>query len=78
VLPTSTSAGSWVVRPGDHLWSIAVRTLDATAGTALDERQIGAYWWQVVQTNQARLPDPADIDLLYPSDVVTLPPIAAL
>jgi uncharacterized protein (DUF2236 family) len=64
------------VQPGDHLWSIAARTLTAAhRGNPPDEEAIAAYWWQVVTLNRPRLPDPADIDLLYPGDVVALPPL---
>jgi hypothetical protein len=73
--PTSTSPGTWVVEPGDHLWSIAERTLAAAWGQAPGVRAVGAYWWQVVTVNRPTLPDPADIDLLFAGDVVTLPPI---
>jgi hypothetical protein len=73
--PTPTAAGRWVVAPGDHLWSIAARTLAAAWGGTPDVQDIGSYWWQVVSTNRASLPDPGDIDLLFAGDVVALPPV---
>jgi outer membrane biosynthesis protein TonB len=74
--PAPTSAVTRTVQPGDHLWSIAARTLTAAnPGRPPDEEAIAAYWWQVVTLNRPHLPDPADIDLLYPGDVVTLPPL---
>lgn len=75
VAPTATTPGVWVVQPGDHLWSISERTLAAAEGTPPDLATLGPYWWEVVTANRATLPDPADIDLLFPGDVVTLPPL---
>ena len=75
VAPTTTTSGTWVVRPGDHLWSISERTLTAARGAQPALGQLGPYWWQVVTVNRPTLPDPANIDLLFPGDVVTLPPL---
>jgi hypothetical protein len=75
--PTPTPA-TWIVQPGDHLWSIAARTLaSANSNNPPDDEAIAAYWWQVVIINRPHLPNPADIDLLYPGDVVILPPLPA-
>jgi hypothetical protein len=73
--PTPTSSGTWQVAPGDHLWSIASATLTAAWGYTPSVSDIGSYWWQVVTANRASLPNPADIDLLFAGDVVTLPPV---
>ncbi|MBO0692980.1 MAG: hypothetical protein J2P58_08790, partial [Acidimicrobiaceae bacterium] len=75
VAPTTTTSGTWVVRPGDHLWSISEQTLAAAWGAPPALEQLGPYWWRVVTANRARLPDPDNIDLLFPGDVVTLPPL---
>jgi nucleoid-associated protein YgaU len=73
---STPAPATWTVRPGDHLWSIAAATLTAAhPDDPPDEEAVAAYWWQVVTVNRPHLPNPADIDLLYPGDVVTLPPL---
>ena len=62
---------TWVVAPGDHLWSIAERTL-AAAGRATGDADVAPYWLAVVAANE----DLADPDLLRPGQVVALPPLA--
>lgn len=54
-------SGSWVVQPGDHLWSIAARTAPG---------DVVRYWVQLVEANRDRLPDP---DLVLPGQVLVLP-----
>jgi hypothetical protein len=68
-------AGSWLVRPGDNLWSIAEATLTDAWGHPPGLRDLAPYWWQVVQLNRPNLPEPADPNLLFPGDRVTLPPL---
>ena len=72
---TPTVPGTWVIRSGDHLWLVASMTLTGAWGRPPDARSLAAYWWQVVQTNRAHLPDPSNPDLVYSGDVITLPPI---
>jgi hypothetical protein len=66
-------AVTWVVRPGDSLWSIAEATLAEAWGHRPALRDLAPYWWQVVQVNRPNLPEPADPNLLLPGDQVTLP-----
>jgi hypothetical protein len=61
--------------PGDHLWSVAARTLATAWGRAPSEREVAPYWRSVVQLNRAGLPNPADPDLVFPGEVVHLPPV---
>jgi nucleoid-associated protein YgaU len=70
----AVSTRTWTVRPGDSLWSIAETALSAAWGQPADARLLGHYWWQVVETNRASLPIPANPDLLFPGDKVVLPP----
>lgn len=65
---------TWTVRPGDDLWSIAESTLRAALGRDPGEREIARYWLTVIDRNRARLPIPSDSSLLYPGDIVVLPP----
>ena len=67
-------ARSWMVRPGDSLWTIAATALTAASGRPPSARELGTYWWQVVELNRPRLPNPSDPDLLFPGDEVSLPP----
>ncbi len=61
--------------PGDHLWSVAGRTLAAAWGRAPSEREVTPYWRLVVERNRALLPNPGDPDLVFPGEVVHLPPV---
>jgi nucleoid-associated protein YgaU len=60
-----------VVAPGDSFWSLAVDAVtEHPRPVAVDE-----YWRRLIARNRARLVDPANPDLLYPGQVLTLPPI---
>jgi hypothetical protein len=61
--------------PGDHLWSVAARTLAAAWGRVPSEREVAPYWRLVVERNRAGLPNPGDPDLVFPGEVVHLPPV---
>jgi hypothetical protein len=63
----------WTVRPGDSLWSIAAASLSGAWGRPPDAAHLARYWWQVVAANRARLPNPADPNLLFPGDRVIVP-----
>jgi hypothetical protein len=55
------------------LWSIAAATLSRAWGRPPDAAPLARYWWQVVEANRARLPNPADPNLLFPGDRVMVP-----
>ena len=57
------------VRPGEHFWSIAERTVTEEA---LD---IGVteYWQRLIDLNRAGLIDPDNPDLIFPGQVLILP-----
>jgi hypothetical protein len=65
----------WPVRPGDSLWSIAARSLASAWSRDPSTRDTAVYWLSVIAANRAWLPDPEDPSLLFPGDVVRLPPI---
>lgn len=67
--PATTEHREHVVRPGEHLWSIAEAEL-ASAGEA-DVASVGRYWRRLVLANP-QLDDP---DLILPGDVISLPPV---
>lgn len=60
-----------VVGPGDHLWSIAETALVRQLGAPADDASIERYWHQLVLANP-QLDDP---DLVFPGDVIELPPV---
>jgi nucleoid-associated protein YgaU len=65
-----------VVR-GDNLWTIARDHLAAELGRRaadLSDREIGAYWSTVVEENRGRLRS-GDPDLIFPGEMVELPPV---
>lgn len=57
-----------VVEKGDHLWKISARHLGREAA-------IAPYWRRVVEVNTPHLRS-GDPDLIYPGEVVELPPIS--
>ncbi len=61
--------------PGDHLWSVAARTLATAWGRAPAEREVAPYWRLLVELNRSELPNPTDPDLVFPGEVVRLPPV---
>jgi hypothetical protein len=65
----------WIVQPGDDLWSIAKGTLEVEWGSRPSDPQVASYWREVIQTNRDRLPDPTDPSLLFPADIIYLPPL---
>ena len=67
---TSTT---WVVRPGDHFWAIAERTLTDAWGRAPSDREIDPFWRAVIERNRANLRDPNNADLLFPGDTIEVP-----
>lgn len=76
-----TTAGGVEVRPeratvdpGDNLWLISERTLAGALGRDPSEREIASYWRLVVDENRDRLRS-GDPDLIYPGEVVVLPPL---
>jgi hypothetical protein len=69
----TASAPTWTVAPGDHLWSIAERSLAATAGRAPAEEEVVPYWRALVEANRHVLADPDNPDLLFAGQVLSLP-----
>lgn len=62
------------VEVGDSFWSIAADELTERHGAPPSERQIDPYWRRLIEHNRTVLVDPGNPDLLYPGQVVTLPP----
>jgi hypothetical protein len=64
-----------VIQTGDSLWSVADQVLSTALGHPPDEDVLGRYWWQLVEVNRSRLPNPEDPDFVMPGFVVTVPAI---
>lgn len=65
----------WSVRPGESFWSIAAAALASVNGTAPPAYEVARYWLEVVASNLSRLPPPHDPNLIYPGQVLRLPPL---
>ena len=65
--------GSVVVEPGDHLWKISANHLEGILDRPAEPAEIDPYWRVVIETNRASLSS-GDPDLIYPGEVIELPP----
>jgi nucleoid-associated protein YgaU len=64
----------WTIQPGDHLWGVARATLADHRSTPVSNQDVATYLEQLVDANRANLADPRNPDLVYPGQVMTLPP----
>jgi hypothetical protein len=75
-LPVPVNAGdssTWLVQSGDHLWSIAERTLAKAWARSVSDDEVVPYWREVIELNRARLADPSNPDLIFPGQTLVLP-----
>jgi len=63
-----------LVRAGDNLWLIARETLVAAGHRRPTDIEIAHYWRAVITENRATLRS-RDPSLIYPGEIVTLPPV---
>ncbi|NNE72767.1 MAG: LysM peptidoglycan-binding domain-containing protein [Acidimicrobiales bacterium] len=68
-------AATWTVAPGDHLWSIAVRTLEDAWHRAPTDAETVPYWRALIAANQSVLLDPTNADLIVPGQRLIVPPV---
>lgn len=73
-IPVSVQASepTWstvIVEKGDHLWKISARQVEEFDRQA----PVAPYWRQVVDVNTPSLRS-GDPDLIYPGEVIELPP----
>lgn len=77
VAPPATVAqptgATWTVGAGDHLWSIAERVLASAWGRSPADHEVAPFWRDLVERNRDGLADPANPDLLFPGQVLSLP-----
>lgn len=69
------AASTWLVEPGDHLWSIAERTLSTELGTDPHQDAVFDYWRSLVRVNKDRLVNTDNPDLILPGQELLLPTI---
>ncbi|MGQ0521455.1 MAG: hypothetical protein ACT4PX_09945 [Actinomycetota bacterium] len=76
--PTAGRAGAgartWTVRPGDHFWGVAEQVLAEALRCPASDQEVDPYWRAVVEANRSVLRDPANPDLLFPGQVIAIPP----
>ncbi|WP_262320999.1 hypothetical protein [Acidiferrimicrobium sp. IK] len=44
-------------------------------GHSPEAEALARYWWQLVEVNRPRLPDPSNPDFVLPGMTVILPPV---
>jgi nucleoid-associated protein YgaU len=70
----TTRPGKVTVQAGDSFWTIAERALADAWGRQPTDTETAVYWRQLIDTNRDRLQPPYDPDLIYPGQVLQLPP----
>ena len=71
--PNPHQPTEWEVQPGDHLWSIAFRVLQASWERDPSDAEVDPYWRTLVDANRDRLADPGNADLIFPGQHLTVP-----
>jgi hypothetical protein len=66
-----------VVQPGDDFWRIAEAAVASAATHDPTEREVADYWMRLIEANADRLVVPGTPDLIYPGQVLRLPPVTA-
>jgi hypothetical protein len=73
--PMATSTPrEWTVRPGEHFWAVAEAVLAEAWRHGPSEGQVVPYWRNLMAANRDRLRDPGNPDLLFPGQVLVVPP----
>lgn len=62
-----------VVTEGDHLWALAEQRISDALGRPAEDHEIAPYWRLVIDSNP--LLRSGNPDLIYPGEVVVLPPV---
>lgn len=77
VIPLAQPSDRWTVETGDHFWGIALEVLGDSWGRTPGDHEVGPYWSELIEANRHRLVAPENPDLIYPGQVMTLPPVPA-
>ena len=73
--PAVPSPGTYVVRPGDNLWTIAEQQLAKAKGRHVDELgpgEVRSYWLRVVDANDDNIRS-SDTDRIWPGERIHIP-----
>lgn len=73
----ASTATTYVVVPGDNLWTIAAAHLGSQSDPAPSTTVVARYWRAVIDANLGRLRS-GDPNLIYPGEELTLPPVGVL
>ena len=75
-LPSSPSSSpvTWVVRPGQSLWTIARDVESVRRGRPASDREVSAYWRTLIDSNRDLLADRRNPHLVFPGQVFRIPP----
>ncbi|MBA3654008.1 MAG: LysM peptidoglycan-binding domain-containing protein [Actinobacteria bacterium] len=68
------SSATWTVKPGEHFWAIAERVMTAARQRPPTAAEVVPYWKDLIAANRSRLRDPSNANLVYPGQVLVLPP----
>jgi nucleoid-associated protein YgaU len=71
--PAPAPSPTWVIRPGDNLWSVAEATLARAWGRPPSDAEVDSYWTTLVAANRIRLAHGDDPDLVFPGQIFELP-----
>jgi hypothetical protein len=63
-----------IVVSGDNMWTLAESRLHDVMGRPPTDAETGPYWRRVVQANRDRIRS-GDPDLIFPGEVLILPPV---
>lgn len=72
--PAQLPPGTWVIRAGDNLWSVAEATLVRAWGRVPSDAEVDDCWTRLIAANRDRLAHGDDPDLVFPGQVFDLPP----
>jgi len=65
---------AWTVAPGESFWTIAESLLATALGRPPTDAETARYWTRLIEANRDRLHDPANADLLFTGQVLTVFP----
>lgn len=72
VAPPPNPLRQRTIVPGDHFWGIAEQELAASRNRPVSDGEVDPYWRLLVEANRPEVVDP---DLLFPGQVVRIPPV---
>jgi len=75
--PAPARVDSWIVQPGDSLWSIAASHLADVHGAPAADADVVVMWNRLIDFNRDRLVNPDDPDLIFADQVFELPAMDA-